>query len=280
MSDAGKTLYEVFGQEAREAREIRKVGVRTIVLFGVKGGGKDTVGDLLAPFMYLKEAFAGPIKEMVRLAFPRFTHNDLYGSSEARERQEPGYPMGDKCLRCDRPLVSFVSKSLRKRLDAVGAPLPRPELGSYLVCSNTECNAEYPAFVNARIALQTLGTEWGRRLYPNVWVDACFARICECVQQAIAYTRRFSPGPPDPPARSTNFVVTDGRFKNELARSKALGAFCVKLTRGLAGSTSQHPSEAEFREIPDSAFDYILDNAAIPFDGMAGAVERMLCEVS
>jgi len=206
----------------------------------------------------------------VRIAFPKLTDEDLFGPSEKRERQEASYPMGDRCLKCDRPLVDFVSKSMMKRLEAVDAPPELRPVDSYLVCSNTECNAEYPAFVNARIACQTLGTEWGRRLYRNVWVDSAFERIAD---RAYAYeVAQIDPFPTLAPP----VVITDGRFRNELWRSKELGAFCVKLTRGLAESTSMHPSEQEFREIPDSAFDSILDNANIPLDRMDEAVSRML----
>jgi len=241
--------------------------VSTIVLFGVKGSGKDTVGDILvANHGYAKDSFAAPIKQMVRIAFPKLTDEDLFGPSEKRERQEPSYPIGGVCLSCGMGMGAL------RRPDGV-----EPIGGHYpwactrLLNDGTYCPTEYPPYLNARIALQTLGTEWGRRLYRNVWVDSAFERIAD---RAYAYevAAQIEPFPtPAPPV-----VITDGRFRNELWRSKELGAFCVKLTRGLAESTSMHPSEQEFREIPDSAFDSILDNANIPLDRMDEAVSRML----
>lgn len=220
----------------------------TIVLFGVRGSGKDTVGDLLvANHWYIKEAFANPIKQMVKLAFPKLTDEDLWGPSEKRERQEPGYPMGDRCLRCDGRLLVI--------------DMQDDDTWTTTRCEG--CRAYYPRFVNARIACQMLGTEWGRRLYRNVWVDSAFDRI-DRYHKAVDQKE------------TRPFVITDGRFLNELERSRALGAYCVKLTRGLPESIESHQSEAEFREIPDSAFDYVLDNVRIPLDQMVYAVRKML----
>ena len=225
--------------------------MRTIVLFGVKGSGKDTVGAVLRDrYSYWKESFAWPIKQMVKLAFPKFTDEDLYGSSEARERQEPAYPMGDRCVRCNTRLVRTMG-----------------DTGELLLCGQySTCGAVYPPFLSARVALQAMGTELGRRLYSDVWVDGCFERISRDAMTNPHYGTR-------------GVVVTDGRFRNELVRSKALGAFCVKLTRGLKESTSTHQSEAEFRTIPDTAFDAIFDNANMTLGDLPDAVSNLLNRV-
>jgi len=213
-----------------------------IVLFGVKGSGKDTVGDLLRDrYGFAKDAFAAPLKQMAKLAFPDFTDADLYGTSENRERQEPAYPMTG-CPFC--PGKQGFSETLVEK---------DPTLPRGVRCLG--CGAHLPVFLNARIALQTLGTEWGRRLYPHVWVDACFSRVRAGDVERV--------------------VVTDGRFRNELDRSRDQGAFCVKLTRGLAQSTDPHPSEAEFRSIPDDAFNLVLDNANIQLIEMPVAIESI-----
>jgi len=210
-----------------------------IVLYGVKGSGKDTVGNLLSPLGFNKESFAKPLKTMVKEAFA-FTDEDLYGTSSQREHQYTDYPFSGPCLEC-------------------GTAELKPHLNGNLQCAG--CLAVYPRYVTPRIALQTLGTQWGRRLYTNVWIDAAFSRISSALRQS-------GPG--------GRWVITDGRFANELRRCKELGAFAVKLTRGLAGSTDTHASEAEFRSIPDHEFHYVLDNARLSLDDLPSAVSVLI----
>lgn len=63
-----------------------------------------------------------------------------------------------------------------------------------------------------RYALQTLGTEWGRGCYTDVWLELGLRRIQE--------------------ARATGpVVVTDARFRNELEALRAIGALLVRVER-------------------------------------------------
>jgi len=203
-----------------------------IALFGVKSSGKSTAGRELANTLgFMEESFAAPIKSMVSQAFD-FDDDALYGVSSQRERQFPQYPFIGPCLSCGDPnfVVEFDTAMCRG------------------------CGATYPRHINARIACQTLGTEWGRRLYENVWVDAAFNRI----------EKRLKTGGPD------RVVITDGRFENEVIRSRARGAYCILLTRNpnpevkkswwKRGTT--HPSEKSL-EIPRDLFHEIFDNAGM-----------------
>lgn len=107
----------------------------------------------------------------------------------------------------------------------------------------SECrNAPDPRWggLTARKALQTLGTEWGRTMHPDLW---------------LRYALR--PGP--------QRVFSDLRFKNEVQAFRDAGAFLVRLYRpgsdgGLTGSQLLHPSETEMQTIPDSAFHWVIQN--------------------
>lgn len=218
-----------------------------IVLCGVRGSGKDTIGDIFVKnHGFQKEAFANPLKEMVKHAFPAFTEEDLYGPSKNRERGYREYPL-TSCPWCgggivyDDHLLDPASPLGVKRCDTEPSHCPLPE------------------FVSPRIALQTLGTEWGRRLYTNVWIDAAFEKISRQQQNLAAWASRLAV--PKDYIGKQNFVITDGRFLNEVRRSKELGAIVVKLTRGLEGSTDTHASEAEFRTMADTEFDLVFYNA-------------------
>jgi len=108
----------------------------------------------------------------------------------------------------------------------------------------------YPKYVTPRLALQTLGTEWGRRLTPDIWVEAA-------IREADA---RLKPGwgtvIPAPMV-----VIPDMRFRNEFEAVKRYGGKTLRLYRRDAPPLRyQHPSEKDLWEIPDSEFDFVLHN--------------------
>ena len=118
------------------------------------------------------------------------------------------------------------------------------------------CGNNYSRYITPRIACQTLGTEWGRQLCTHLWTTACFREM----------------------APHHRYVVTDGRFWSELDASRAQGAFCVLLQRGLDASTSVHQSEAEVRDmgLRPGRFDLVFDNregsAEDNFDALINAI--------
>lgn len=236
---------------------------RVIVLFGVKGSGKDTVGDLLRErYRFSKDSFASPLKKMVTEAF-EFTHEDLYGPSSGREREYEQYPMSGECLRCGTALFN--------------------DTDGKLSCVQPDCGMQYPTHVNPRIALQTLGTEWGRRLYKHVWIDAAARRVRNRAAKALtAWNEHCEEGTYvvprldlgfEPPQQ--RFVFTDGRFISEHERCVSLGWTTVLLLRKLDESTDTHASEAELKQIPRSSFNYMLDNRA-PLEALPDLVIEMM----
>jgi hypothetical protein len=230
--------------------------MRGIVLFGVAGSGKDTIGNLLVERSHFgetqpawrKEAFANPLKEMVKHAFG-FSDDDLYGPSKNRWNQYKQYPFAQgRCMSCGMdPERCDDQGGYWQLCDSKGVRSVKgqEENADHVRC--VLCHMVYPRYINPRIALQTLGTEWGRGLFSTVWVDAAFRRIEDSVERVY---------PPNTP----NWVITDGRFFNELKRSQELGAKGVLLLRKLEDPGSSHPSETELRTIPREEFDYVLDN--------------------
>lgn len=240
-----------------------------IVLCGVRGSGKDTIGDILAKnHGFTKEAFANPLKEMVKHAFPAFTDEDLYGPSKNRERGYEQYPL-TSCPWCGGGITYDKYDNRGGKFELMKDPLEHRR------CSIEPSHDWLPKFVSPRVALQTLGTEWGRRLYTNVWIDAAFARIKAARHWDDVQGNMLGEAPQDlPPPR--NFVITDGRFLNEVRRSRELGGLTVKLTRGLKESTDTHASEAEFRSIPDSEFNLIFDNVAMSLEDLPTCVDNLI----
>lgn len=92
-----------------------------------------------------------------------------------------------------------------------------------------------------RVALQRLGTEYGRALHPDVWIRACL-RDC---------------------AKWPRAVIADARFSNEIEAARDAGGLLVRLKRGMvdgADLSTLHSSEAEQLSIPDEFFDVVIDN--------------------
>lgn len=198
-----------------------------LVLFGARRSGKNTGAALihrLSKSNYWKEAaFADPIKHMVRLAFPKMTHEQLHGPSSAREQPNPHYPIGERCVSCGN------------RLAAIPRDLVDTLPGMNLWCPS--CLAQYPNTITARLACQSLGTEWGRRLNQDIWANA----VLDGIQRPT--------------------IVTDGRFPNEHAAAKKAGGLTAVLLRNYDPETrSTHASDLGLYEIPFQDFDVVVDN--------------------
>lgn len=186
---------------------------------GFKGSGKDTSADyLIQEYLYEKLSLAYPIKEACKGMFG-FPDDHLWGPSSMREIQDDRYEFSGKDPTDGSPLT-----------------LVKVDLSRWW---RRESDGEYfPKNVSPRLALQVLGTEYGRRLCEDIWVNAC-----------VNHVRASS---------NSRWSIPDVRFKNELAAIQASGGRVVRLLRGKR--ESNHPSELELESIPLDAFDFVIDN--------------------
>lgn len=128
-------------------------------------------------------------------------------------------------------------------------------------------------FLTPRHALQQLGTEWGRSCYPNVWVDYALRVATRLLADPIKLTYDAQNGitnlmdvqglvSSEDWKPTQGVVISDVRFKNEVAAINAAGGVVIRLLRGqgLTGEAGQHRSETEMTEIPDNAFAHVIDN--------------------
>jgi hypothetical protein len=113
--------------------------------------------------------------------------------------------------------------------------LPRKEKWAATRDSKTGKN------MTAREFMQFFGTQICRSIYDDCWIDSCFRRI-EAENPAIA-------------------VITDCRFPNEVKVCRDKGAKIIKLTLDPFGDTETHDSETLLKDMPDSEFDWVLDNS-------------------
>lgn len=192
---------------------------RVIGFCGFKGSGKDTAADYLVEHHgYSKISLAHPIKLVAQAIFG-FSEESLWGPSAKREVPDARYQFSG--------------------LDPTdGSPLEKVAIDVNRYWQRESDGEYFPQYISPRLALQTLGTEWGRRLYSNIWVDACMNHI-------------LSTGKPE-------FAISDVRFTNEMIGVQERGGRIVRLLRGKR--QSNHPSELELESIPLDAFDLVIDN--------------------
>lgn len=124
--------------------------------------------------------------------------------------------------------------------------------------------------VSVRKACQFIGTEVARTLDPNVWVN-CISDVCARLMIGMPSNSglryEYLPdrglfvkeGWARPPA---GIVISDIRYKNEIEAIRSWSGMLIRIKRNqtIEGDASQHKSETEMTEIPDSEFDYVIEN--------------------
>lgn len=128
----------------------------------------------------------------------------------------------------------------------------------------------YPEYhgLTARRALQTLGTDWGRECYPDVWVEYAM-RVA--TQLTTGHGQRYSrqtgveercPWPPSTGPSYPGVVIPDVRFPNEAEAIVRAGGAVLRLYRPTSptGAWAEHISERAAREISQATFAQTIVN--------------------
>lgn len=231
---------------------------------GSAGAGKDTLADFLVEkASFNKLALADPLKRVLREVYD-FTEDQLWGPSQNRNAPDTRYPRphtwiehkdgkGYSCACCSQK---------------VGRNCGLPDTGMATQC-----------YLTPRYALQLLGTEWGRHCFQDTWVEVAVRDAKRVLGDPLAYYNAkegvqylegnfvFPNFRAEQDARVKGIAISDVRFKNEIDGLRARGAKLVRVKRvgvGLANAAGMHPSERESVEIPDSAFDLIVENNGTP----------------
>ena len=116
--------------------------------------------------------------------------------------------------------------------------------------------------VSARALLQTLGTEVGRHLSPDLWTRHMGLRLglAPATYAAEAQGRLW----PKQPVHD-RIVISDCRFENEAAWVGAHGGTVIRLHRHQAGEVRNHASEAQVLSLPA---DVDIHNHGLTVDGL------------
>lgn len=235
-----------------------------IGLSGHAGSGKDTAADYLVDrYGFVKLSLADEMKRFCKTVFG-FTDEQLWGSSEKRNAPDQRFadPLAWHALNC--AVVQF-GRAWTARIFPFSIITAYPALCEWALQLQARHHMACPEPLSPRIALQTLGTEWGRRHDVDVWVKVCMKIALTLTRrERWVYTPQLGLQPSDFKTSLTGVVIPDARFRNELVAIPYYGGQTVRLRRpGSVGSVgiANHASESEQDKIPDSAFQHIIEVA-------------------
>jgi hypothetical protein len=220
--------------------------MRLIGIVGQAESGKDTAADIFVEDeSFAKIALADPLKRFLLTVF-EFDHNSVFGPSEFRGTQ---FPMPDFTAPEVRDDVTYEAlnqfSTSRRILDWLDAFSKGRET------------------VSPRDALISLGTDWGRKLGPNLFIDILANQIVALNDKSrIAYSKDKGAVVERYSSTYKGVVVPDVRFENELNFIKENNGILIKIERNttLVKPFSGHASESDQKAFAPGLFDAIVVN--------------------
>jgi hypothetical protein len=144
---------------------------------------------------------------------------------------------------------------LLKHEQCYGTNQQKDSLTKYLWEKMPNCPPDKSGYMSAREIMQHVGTNVFRKIYDNIWTDACLNRIGQD-------TTQFA-------------VITDCRFPNEVISSQNSGGKVIRLTRNI-NPDDNHDSETALDGW--EKFDYILDNEKLTIEESCQELHNVLKE--
>lgn len=190
-----------------------------IGLAGFARAGKDTAGDYLVKNYGFKKAppLAAKIKQIVQDVWG-FSDEQIWGP--AKDLPDERYPFSGTCVVC-------------------GTSCGRDVQGHMFHCPSCGWFFNH-RHITPRLTQQTLGTEWARRLYEDIWIDVGLRNIRE--------------------SEHDRWVFCDVRFRNEVHGIQDAGGLVPFINRYPAPE-HPHASETELLEMRrGGTFDAQIDN--------------------
>lgn len=251
--------------------ELNIVGVS-----GQIGSGKDTVADRFVDKGYAKVSLADPMKRFANLVFG-FTEEQLWGPSDCRNAVDDRYaPNSVEWIR-SQMIAATLAPGFICDLMPDSTPEAHVEAMKALQTWYQDLYDNHPN-LSPRVCLQTLGTEWGRAVSENVWVDYLYRTAEKLKGGTFLYgrTQGLIPTKDDEMIVYSGIVVPDVRFENELKFFSDQGLNAIRVVRpdtdGEATKTGVvgHKSETEQQGFDPALFSAIIQNE--------GTLEELLAE--
>lgn len=241
-----------------------------VIIAGNAGSGKDTVGSFLVEkYGAVCVAQADPMKRFVAEIFG-FNEDQLWGPSSSRNAPDQR-TVEDRLAISNRFGVYKVRASAH---ELFGKIIPKTvDHANAMRALNywfddLYHNLENQIPVSPRLALQTLGGEWGRRVSQGMWNDYAASTCLKLLAGGFRYSRTEGLVEAKDQRGYDFGVITDGRYRNEIVLTTAKNGIAIRINRDNPdkaaverGGVKNHQSERELDEIPSHFYTAIIDNS-------------------
>lgn len=239
-----------------------------IGISGRIGSGKDTVGQII---QYLTNEYA----------YKTFTFEQWF--KEPHYSRDVGVwqikKFADKLKEC-ASIITGITRADFERMDVKNGLISK----DWDIVKFKAGNGEYYHFgtvddipsynkhgydtekLTVRKFLQRLGTEVGRAIHPNFWVNALFSGYNKIASNWDADGITTVESYP-------NWIITDVRFPNEADAIKSRGGIMIRMNRN-EGVPSDHTSETALDNY--IAFDYKINNNGTTIEELVELVRDIL----
>lgn len=208
---------------------------KVVGLLGQAGSGKDTVASFILDVVEGEGiALADPMKDFAEAVF-RFSHDQLRGASAFRNAADNRYGIYDGH---NPPLLRLKARDRFERLAKDWLIGILPSQADFDACYSNLLNWFETAIrqptITPRFVLQTLGTEFGRSVSEDIWIDCGLKRAHQALTEG-----KWA-------------VIKDIRFLNEARKLRQLGCEVWRINRPNldnkavdSAGVSGHASESE-----------------------------------
>lgn len=202
-----------------------------IGISGHAGVGKDLTANIINYLCYKKDVEAG--KEMSLMSFEELQPillKSIYNSYNTFKNVK----FADKLKDCVCILLGCTRSQLEDR-DFKESYLSS-EWDEIFVFIEGKKIVHERKQITYRQFMQLLGTEVGRNLHQNIWVNSTFSNYTE----------------------DSKWIISDVRFKNEAEIIKERGGLLIRINRKGYENTGDHASETALDSY--TGFDYVIEN--------------------
>jgi len=238
----------------------------TIAIMAESDHGKDFCGQWIVKNKnFVDLAFADHIKRLCSFVL-EFGYMSLWGDAKSRnEGLKVDWDRAEHRLTWYLDDWLFELASLKVEEKANYKPIVQSWFRDIRARSE---KTDPPGNTSPRIALQLLGTEYGRKFRKDIWSSFVMDYVIPEIKAGRDYKRSVGTTSLEHKADVKNgAIITDCRFGSELVSVQAAGGYVIKIIRNskvgeantaLTAGIANHSSEIELQSIPDEAFDLVL----------------------
>lgn len=263
-----------------------------ILLSGEAGSGKDTVAAIIKEELpsTILIAQADPMKRFASQVF-EFTDQQLWGPSSERNKADQRFLDEHAWEKAEYNLLRFASDWIKDTLPEFTADMRHQAYLALVEWFNVLAQDHYDPLkaLTPRYMLQTIGTEYGRRVHGSMWAEYTVGKAFQALNGGYDYDR--SRGLYEAQHAIPSFVIiTDGRFANEVVGVSRIGGRNIRIINPAptddakkveAAGVKSHQSELELKSIPSHFYDIELENDKTKgLEHLRGLVRKMIRHIT